>query len=394
MSSRKLNESMPRAPLKIIAMDNCRQMGEKVNKRITERRKKRLSEISPDNLNQLTTFGYDSENYLLDYKNPRWGTGEGRVLLDDSVRGTDLFIIADTVNYSQTYDLRGEKKAFSPDDHFMDLKRIIMACSGNPNRITVIMPYLYEGRQNFRTSDNESLDCAQALQELIAMGVENIITFDAHDSRVQNAIPNYGFDNFYTSYQFIWTIFENIRDFHVSSDRLMVISPDVGGMSRAVFYANQLGVDMGMFYKRLDYSQVVDGEHPVTSIEFLGKDIKGMDCIIVDDMIASGRTVLDTARELKKRGASRVFICATFGLFSRGLDIFDMGHADGIFDRIFTTNLCYCPQELLHKDYYTNVDLSPYIALIIDTLNHDTSVNNILDATGRIKKLVEEHSGK
>lgn len=332
---------------------------------------------------------YDRDDYLVSYDCPRFGTGEGRAVINQSIRGTDLFIIADTVNYSELFKMHGSISQMSPDDHFMDLKRVIMACGGSPRRITVIMPYLYEGRQNVRTA-NESLDCAQALQELTEMGVETIITFDAHDSRVQNAIPIHGFDNFYTSYQFIREIFERNPEMPVDADHLMIVSPDEGGMGRAVYYASLLGVNMGTFYRRRDYSITVNGEHPIVSVEFLGNDLSGKNIILLDDMIASGQTIIDAAEELKKRGAAKVIICATFGLFSNGLEKIDEAYEKGIFDNIYTTNLVHCPNELLHKQYYVNVDMSAYISLIIDTLNHDTSVNNILDATSRIQELVKK----
>lgn len=387
MSNENYHESMPVAPLKIIAMNNCRQIGSQINQLIVERRLQALSEESGAPV--LKTYGYDARNYLVSTDCPRFGTGEGRALIHESIRGTDLFILADTVNYSETYHMQGICTQMSPDDHFMDLKRIIMACSGHPHRITVIMPYLYEGRQNFRLT-NESLDCAQALQELVQMGVETIITFDAHDSRVQNAIPISGFDNFYTSYQFIREISETIPDIRMDSEHLMIISPDEGGMGRAVFYATQLGVEMGTFYRRRDYTRMVNDENPVIAIEYLGNHVQGKDIILLDDMIASGHTILEAAGELKRRGAGKVIICATFGLFSNGMEEFDRAYQNNLFDYIYTTNLSYCPQELISKPYYRNVDLSKYISLIIDTLNHDTSVNNILDGTERIQELLKQ----
>lgn len=390
MANRKLQDSMPLAPLKIVAMGNCREIGNRVNEIIQSRRKEALHH---SNKPEFMTADYGIDNYLVDFDIPRFGTGEGRAIIHESIRGSDLFIISDTVNYHETYDMRGKRTQMSPDDHFMDLKRIIMACSGQPRRITVIMPYLYEGRQHLRLI-NESLDCAQAMQELVAMGVETIITFDAHDNRVQNAIPNHGFDNFYTSYQFISEIIHTTPGLQVDSDHLMVVSPDEGGMKRAVYYASLLGVDMGMFYKRRDYSVIIEGEHPVVSMEFLGNDVAGKDIIIVDDMIASGRTVLEVASELKKRNAAKVIICVTFGLFSDGIQRLDEAFAQNLFDTIYTTNLCYCPEELFTKPYYHNVDLSRYIALIIDTLNHDTSVNEILDSTSRIQELLDLHHAK
>ena len=385
MANRTYQDSMPLAPLRIVAMGNCKEIGDKINQIITTRRKESLADSSDKPA--FMVEDYYTENYLVDFDCPRFATGEGRAIINESIRGSDLFIISDTVNYHQTYDMRGNTTMMSPDDHFMDLKRIIMACSGQARRITVIMPYLYEGRQHIRMI-NESLDCAQAMQELIAMGVETIITFDAHDNRVQNAIPNHGFDNFYTSYQFISEILEQNPEMKVSPENLCIVSPDEGGMRRAVYYANLMGVDMGMCYRRRDYSRIVNGEHPVVSFEFLGKDISGKDVIIVDDMIATGKTMLEVARELKHRGAKKILLTATFGLFSTGLTWLDDAYEEKLFDQIYTTNLCYCPEELLKKPYYHNVDLSRYIALIVDTLNHDTSVNEISSGTKRIQELI------
>lgn len=387
MSNINYHDSLLVAPLRIIALNNCKELGEKVNQLIIERRHKALSEAGIRN-SSFKMQEYDRDDYLVSYDCPRFGTGEGRAVINQSIRGTDLFIIADTVNYSELFKMHGSISQMSPDDHFMDVKRVIMACGGSPRRITVIMPYLYEGRQNVRMA-NESLDCAQALQELTEMGVETIITFDAHDSRVQNAIPIHGFDNFYTSYQFIREIFDRNPDMPVDDKHLMIVSPDEGGMGRAVYYASLLGVNMGTFYRRKDYSITVNGDHPIVSVEFLGNDLAGKNIILLDDMIASGQTIMDAAAELKKRGASKVIICATFGLFSNGLDEIDAAYEKGLFDNIYTTNLVHVPNELLHKQYYVNVDMSAYISLIIDTLNHDTSVNNILDATSRIQELVE-----
>lgn len=388
MANRKFQDAMPIAPLKIVALGNCEELGNKVNEIIVKRRQEALSNAESPSIKMT---GYDTQNYLVDFDCPRFGTGEGRAVINESIRGCDLVIIADTVNYSESYMMRGEKSQMSPDDHFMNIKRIIMACSGQPKRITVIMPYLYEGRQHVRVI-NESLDCALAMQELVAMGVESIITFDAHDSRVQNAIPNNSFDNFFTSYQFISTILNTDPDIKVDNDHLMIISPDEGGMRRAVYYAGQLGVEMGMFYRRRDYSCMVNGEHPVVSVEFLGNDVAGKDVIILDDMIASGKSILGVAKELKKRNARKVLICATFGLFSNGFENLDKAYDDKLFDSIYTSNLCYCPEELMKKPYYHNVDLSKYIALIVDTLNHDTSVNEIQDATKRIQEMIAKRN--
>lgn len=388
MSSRKFKDSMPLAPLKIVALGNQTELGEKINKEIIARRHKALSEMQkPD----FKMTGYDTENYLVSYDCPRFGTGEAKCVINESMRGVDLFIIVDTVNYGQQYTMRNETTNMSPDDFFIDLKRVIMACSGHPRRITVIMPYLYEGRQHIRYI-NESLDCAQALQELVSMGVETIITFDAHDNRVQNAIPNHGFDNFFTSFQFIDTVVKTNPDIKIDPEHMMVISPDLGGMKRAVYYAGALGIEMGLFYKRMDYSKLIDGKHPVVSTQFLGNDVSGKDIIIIDDMISTGHTILEVAKELKNRGAGKIFICVTFGLFANGTTELDNAYKDGLFDAIYTTNLCYCPEEIKNKPYYHSVDLSKYIAAIIDTLNHDTSVNDLIDATQRIQELMEKHS--
>lgn len=388
MLTTKFQKNVPLAPLKIAALGNCRELGKKINQSILRRRTEKSSE------SKKTAFlndGYEEDTYLIDFDCPRFDTGEGKAIIKESVRGTDLYIIADPVNHHEAYTMFGQETQASPDDHFMDLKRVIMACNGRPRRITVIMPYLYEGRQHVRLV-NESLDCAIVLQELAAMGVETIITFDAHDNRVQNAIPNHGFDNFFTSYQFIQEILNTHSDITIDEKHFAVVSPDEGGMKRAVYYAGLLGVDMGMFYRRLDYSKTIDGEHPVASVEFLGKSLAGKDVIILDDMIASGKTMLSVAKEVRKQNARKIFLCATFGLFSDGIENLDRAYQHGLFDCLYTTNLCHCPDALFHKPYYHNVDLSDYIALIIDTLNHDTSVSDILDATERIQKLINKRN--
>lgn len=384
MSSRKYQDTMPLAPLKIVAMNNCKEIGDKVNARIIKRRKKALEHSDKPS---FMTTDYSKDNYLVRFDTLRRGTGEGRAVIHESIRGSDLFIIADTVNHYESFSMGGSPTNMSPDDHFNDLKRIIMASNGHPRRITVIMPYLYEGRQHLRLS-NESLDCAQALHELIAMGVETIITFDAHDERVQNAIPNNGFDNFYTSFQFINEILKQNPELEVDAEHLTIVSPDEGGMRRAVYYANQMGVDMGMCYRRRDYSRLEHGIHPIVSFEYLGKPLKNKTVIIIDDMIASGKTALEVAKEMKNRGAEKIIICATFGLFSSGVETLDDAYEQHLFDQIYTTNLCYCPKQIIERPYYHNVDLSNYIALIIDTLNHDTSVNDIIDANQRIHDLL------
>lgn len=384
MTKRPITETIPVAPLKIIALDNCKEFGEKVNDLIVEARKKM---IAPGK-NSPAFIGYEADSYLLDVSLNRYATGEGQASINDSVRGTDLFILCDVTNSSIKYRIDGEETKASPDDHFSNLKRMIGACNGKTNRIHVIMPYLYEGRQDMRTH-LETLDCSLALNELASMGVSTIITFDAHEPRVQNALPIQGFDIFHTSYQFIKTLVEHDPDIPITKSELMIISPDVGGMKRAVYYANQLGLDMGMFYRRLDYTKTVNNEHPVAAIEFLGNDISGKNAFIIDDMIATGYTILDTAKELKKRNAKKVIIAATFGLFNDGLEMFDRAYEEGVFDKIYTTNLCYCSPELISRPYYVNVDLSKYVALIIDTVNNDTSINEIQNPTAKIQEFLE-----
>ncbi len=379
-------ETLPVAPLKIISLDGFRPLAEKINDLIVTARHDQAWEYK----NLPAFLGYEADNFLVDAECPRFNSGEAKGIIKESVQGTDLYILADVTNHSIEYSLDNMVNRMSPDNHFQDLKRLIDACNGKAHRINVIIPFLYEGRQNKRTN-LESLDCATALQELIKMGVKNIITFDALDPRVQNAIPIDGFDNFYTSYQFIRALLETEKGLKLDNDHLMIISADEGGMSKAVFYANILGVDMGMFYKRRDYSVVLNGENPVAAYEFLGSDVEGKTVLIVADMIFTGQNILEAAMELKKRKASKIFIAATYGLFAEGYDEFDEYFKKRIIDRIFTTNLTYCSPELLEKPYYTNVDLSRYLALIIDTINHDRSVDGILDSTTRIQDILTEY---
>lgn len=385
MTKRPITETIPVAPLKIIAMDNCKPLGQLINDILVKNRKK----MAHSHKHTLAFLGYEADSYLVDITLNRLSTGEGKVIINNSIRGTDLFILCDIVNSTIQYKIDGKNTCSSPDDHFANLKRIIAACSGKPNRIHVIMPFLYEGRQNIR-ENLESLDCSIALQELESMGVNTISTFDAHEPRMQNALPIKGFDIFHTSYQIIRTLMLRDPDIKVKKEELMIISPDIGGMKRAVYYANQLSLDMGMFYKRLDYTtRVSNDEHPLHSIEFLGNDMTGKNALLVDDMIATGATALETARELKKRKANKVIIASPFGLFNEGLDAFDKAFEEGIFDKIYTTNLTYTSEELLQKPYYENVDMSKYIALIIDTINNDTSVNEIQNNTERIQNLLK-----
>ena len=335
-------------------------------------------------------FFYRRDSYIIGAKTPRFGSGEAKGELTESVRGDDLYIMVDVCNYNMTYTMNGLKNHMSPDDHYQDLKRVIAAVGGKGRRINVIMPFLYESRQHKRTG-RESLDCAMALRELVDMGVENIITFDAHDPRVQNAIPLKGFETVQPIYQFIKYLLKNEKELEIDSDHMMVISPDEGGMGRAVFFANVLGLDLGMFYKRRDYTKIINGRNPIVAHEFLGASVEGKDVIIVDDMISSGESMLDTAKELKRMKARKVFICTTFGLFTGGLKKFDEYYENGIIDRVLTTNLVYQTPELLSKPYYINVDMSKYIALIIDNLNHDASLSDLLNPTGRINRLLAKY---
>ena len=380
-------ETIPVGPLGIIPLASCRELGEKINRFLVTWREER----DHTHKSNIAFEGYQKDNYIIEAKNPRFGSGEAKGVISESVRGDDLYLLVDVCNYSLTYSLAGQTNHMSPDDHFQDLKRIIAAVGGKARRITVIMPFLYESRQHKRTG-RESLDCALALQELVRMGVDNIITFDAHDPRVQNAIPLNGFETVQPVYQFIKGLFRSEPGLHIDKDNMMVISPDEGGMSRAIYMANVLGLDMGMFYKRRDYTKIINGRNPIVAHEFLGADVEGKNMVIIDDMISSGDSVLEVASELKKRKAGKIFICATFGLFTNGLDKFDKAYEDGLFDHVLTTNLVYQTPELLQKPYYTNCDLSKYIAYIIDTLNHDASISSLLSPHERIRNFLEKNN--
>ena len=378
------NDRLPIGPLKIAALNSCKDLAKDVNDIIVSFRKNDMEALKnqPENLHYR---GYEEENYLLKLQTPRFGSGEAKGQIDESVRGADVFVMADVTNYSLTYTLNGFENHMSPDDHYQDLKRIIAACIPSAHRVNVIMPFLYESRQHKRTK-RESLDCASALIELVDMGVSNIITFDAHDPRVQNSIPLHGFDNFSPTYQFVKTIFENIPDLVIDKDHLMIISPDEGAMNRAVYLANNLKVDMGMFYKRRDYSKVVDGRNPIIAHEFIGASVEGKTVIIMDDMIASGESMFDTARQLKQRKAARVIICATFGLFTNGLEKFDEAHKNGDFDYVCTTNLNYRKPE----PWYLEANMNKYLAAIINSFNHDVPIGKVLSPTDKIQKFVNK----
>ena len=382
----RILETMPDGALGLIPLKSCEELGAKVDQYLVGWREKR----EHAHKNEAAFKGYHRDSYIISTSVPRFGTGEAKGVIKESVRGYDLYLMVDVTNYSLTYSVSGHENHMSPDDHYADLKRIIAAVGGKARRITAIIPFLYESRQHKRTA-RESLDCALALQELTAMGVDNIITFYAHDPRVQNAIPLKGFETVQPAYQFIKGILKNCDDLKLDNDHLMIISPDEGGTNRAVYLANVLGVDMGMFYKRRDYSKIVDGRNPIVAHEFLGTSVEGKDVIIIDDMISSGESMIDVATELKKRKANRIFVVSTFGLFTNGLERFDKAVEDGTIYKVVTTNLTYQTPELLSRPYYINCDMSKYIAYIIDTLNHDSSISDLLNPYDRIQKLVSKY---
>ena len=379
-------DNIPAGTLGIIAIDGCQAMGKEVDHFITTWRHEDGHKFMDD----VVFSGYQRDSYLVNAHVPRFGSGEAKGVIDESVRGMDLYILVDVCNYSLTYSMSGNTNHMSPDDHYQNLKRIIAAVGGKAKRINVIMPFLYESRHHKRSS-RESLDCALALQELTHMGVDNIITFDAHDPRVQNAIPLSGFETVRPTYQFVKGLLDRYDDLIIDSDHMMAISPDEGATERAVYLANVLNLDMGMFYKRRDYTRVVNGRNPIVAHEFLGSSVEGKDVIILDDMISSGDSILDVAKQLKSRNAKRIFAAATFGLFTNGLDKFDEAYESGLIDGVLTTNLIYQTPELLSRPYYINCDMSKYVALMIDTLNHDGSISDILDPSERIQVCVEEY---
>lgn len=379
-------ENIPVGALGIIALTGCEEMGQKVNDYIVKWRKEDGHVFKDD----VVFTGYEKDNYLIHAATPRFGSGEAKGVLSESIRGKDIYLMVDVCNYSLTYSLNGQINHMSPDDHFQNLKRIIAAIGGKARRVNVIMPFLYESRQHKRSS-RESLDCALALQELVKMGVDNIITFDAHDPRVQNAIPLSGFETVRPTYQFVKGLLRTVKDLKIDSDHMMAISPDEGATGRAIYLANVLGLNMGMFYKRRDYTRIVDGRNPIVAHEFLGDSVEGKDVIILDDMISSGDSMIDVAKQLKERKANRIFAAATFGLFTNGLEKFDKAYEEGIINNILTTNLIYQTPELLSRPYYINCDMSKYIALLIDTLNHDDSISSILSPSERIQHVVNKY---
>lgn len=379
-------DNIPVGALGIIALDGCKEMGDKVNNYLVKWRK----EDGHAHKDDIVFHGYERDTFLIDAKVPRFGSGEAKGIINDSVRGMDIYLMVDVCNYSLTYSLTGHENHMSPDDHYQNLKRVIAAIGGKARRLNVIMPFLYESRQHKRSS-RESLDCALALQELVRMGVDNIITFDAHDPRVQNAIPLNGFETVRPTYQFIKGLLRNFKDLQIDCDYMMAISPDEGATERAIYLANMLNLDMGMFYKRRDYTKIVNGRNPIVAHEFLGSSVEGKDVIILDDMISSGDSILDVARQLKQRKARRIFAAATFGLFTNGLEKFDKAYEDGLIDAILTTNLIYQTPELLERPYYISCEMSKYIALMIDTLNHDGSISSILNPNERIQNVLEKY---
>ena len=383
----RILENIPVGALGIIALDGCTEMGNRVNDYLVKWRK----EDGPAYKDDVVFNGYERDTYLIDAKVPRFGSGEAKGIINESIRGKDLYLMVDVCNYSLTYSLTGHTNRMSPDDHYQNLKRVIAAVGGKARRLNVIMPFLYESRQHKR-SNRESLDCALALQELVRMGVDNIITFDAHDPRVQNAIPLNGFETVRPTYQFVKGLLRRFKDLQIDSEHMMAISPDEGATGRAIYLANVLNLDMGMFYKRRDYTKIVDGRNPIIAHEFLGSSVEGKDVIILDDMISSGDSILDVARQLKQRKAKRIFAAATFGLFTNGLDKFDKAYEEGTIDAILTTNLIYQTPELLERPYYINCDMSKYIALMIDTLNHDGSISSILNPIDRIHNVVDKYN--
>ena len=387
---RELENAMPVGPLKIVALSSAADMGNKVNDYLVQFRKN----INNEKVKQDPAFqGYIEDNYLVNAECPRFGSGESKGIFHESVHGKDLFILVDVCNHSITYKANGYINHMSPDDHYQDLKRIIAACNGKAKRINVIMPFLYEGRQHRRTG-RESLDCAYMMTELEAMGINNFITFDAHDPRVQNATPLSGFDNFMPHYQFLKALVASVDDLKVDKDHLLVISPDEGALDRAIYFASVLEVDTGMFYKRRDYSVIVNGKNPIVAHEFLGDSVEGKDIIIIDDMISSGGSMLDTAKQLKEMGAKRVIICTTFGLFTDGFSKFDKAYEAGHFDKVITTNLNYLPPEVYEKPYFVEADMSKFMAQIIDFMNHDLSLSHVLTSTEKIHEVLDKYNNK
>lgn len=375
------------APLKLLVMPNIKELGDKIDRYLVDFRKNRF----PDGINDPEHQGYVADSYETAFSLPRFGSGEGKAVLEESIRGKDLYILTDVINYSMKYKMNGFLNRYSPDDHYQDLKRVIAAVAGKAHRISVVMPFMYESRQHKRSA-RESLDCAMMIEELADMGVSDLMTFDAHDPSVQAAAPLCGFDNFTPFYQFLRALLQSEDDLMIDADHVVVISPDEGALNRAIYFATVLGVDTGMFYKRRDYAHIIDGKNPIVAHEFLGDSVEGKDVIIVDDMISTGGSMLDTARQLKNMKANRVFICCTFGLFTDGLELFDEAFANRAFDRIITTNLHYRRPELMTREWYIEADMSKLIAQIIDYSNHDISMDKVITPTEKIREILASYN--
>lgn len=386
----ELKNAIPVAPLKIVALPSAESMARRINEFLVSIRKNYHNDKL---INDPAFHGYIEDNYLVTVSTPRFGSGEAKAFLSESIRGKDLFLLVDICNHSITYKMFGHTNHMSPDDHYQDLKRVVAACNGKARRVNVIMPFLYEGRQHDRNG-RESLDCALALKELSDMGINNLVTFDAHDPRVQNSIPLSGFDNFTPPDQFIKALLNAEKDLIVDKEHLLVISPDEGALDRAIYFASVLGVDTGMFYKRRDYSTIVNGTNPIVAHEFLGDNIDGKDIIIIDDMISSGASMIDTAKKLKAMNARRVYICCTFGLFTDGLKNFDDAYEKGYFDKVVTTDLTYLPPQLYSRPYFIEADMSNFIASLINFMNHDASLNNIMTTTDKIHSVLDAYNNR
>ncbi len=387
MINKYLENTMPAAPLKIIVLPSISGFGNKVNDYLVEFRKA----VNQPYHDSPAFEGYRMDNYMINFDVPRFGSGEGKAILNETIRGKDVYIMTDVLNYSLTYKMHNFQNHYSPDDHYQDLKRVIASIAGKAHRITVIMPFMYESRQHKR-SGRESLDCALMLEELANMGISRLITFDAHDPSIANAAPLCGFDNFTPFYQFMQALLHNVGDMKIDRDHMLIISPDEGALHRAVYFANVMGVDTGMFYKRRDYTKVVDGKNPIVAHEFLGDNVEGKDVIVVDDMISSGGSMIDTARQLKKMKAKRVFVCCTFGIFTDGVESFDEAYKNGIIDKVVTTNLSYRRPELLTRPWYLEADMTKFMASIIDFSNHDVTMGHVITPTEKIKKILSTYN--
>ncbi|MBR6238736.1 MAG: ribose-phosphate pyrophosphokinase [Lachnospiraceae bacterium] len=385
----ELKYKLPVAPLEIAVLDNAKSLGMDIDKHLVETRKKETGKFA----SEPAMRGYIRDSYLCKVRCPRFGTGEAKGVFDESIRGKDLFILTDVTNNSITYRMNNFVNHMSPDDHYQDLKRIIAAAAGRAKRVNVIMPFLYEGRQHKRSS-RESLDCAYMLEELVHMGVDNFITFDAHDPRVANAIPLSDFDNYTPPTPFIKALLHTERDLTIDKDHLVVISPDEGALNRSIYFANVLGVNAGMFYKRRDYTRVVNGKNPIVAHEFLGDSIDGRDVIIMDDMISSGESIIDTARKLKEMNAKRVYLCCSFGLFTNGLKAFDNAYERCWFEKVVTTNLTYLPPEIKDRPYFCEADMSGFVADIIHMMNHDASMSNVMDSSEQLHRAIENYNNR